>query len=298
LDDRLAPVFALFVEASEADVLHDEACTYPHLGSSIKPWVPTPSRVLCGLAESWGGYSDRLVERGCGRMIHAPEMSLLGWAESPREPLRYAALATLYRVRAVGPSTEVVRALLAAPVQRLPWLGPVVRRVRAETSWELLREGVCRGDGWSLGACAARLHPEAAYFLSPRLEADQIAGRRADAVWLLGRLGDRLAIPALIRELSRGRDWSDVEAAWVLAEMGVVEALPALRQAAARNCRSLAYAAVGAIGALGGIDELPFLEDLAGDTDDPVAGAAAEAFTKIASRLGPNLSGRPPFIPP
>lgn len=58
-----------------------------------------------------------------------------------------------------------------------------------------------------------------------------LAGVRSRAAWQLGRLGDRSAVPALIKALQDENEDVRWSAAWALGELGDEAAIPALEAA-------------------------------------------------------------------
>jgi hypothetical protein len=288
-DAPSAAVVAALLRPEELDARHEATCESVHFG---RPWIEGKGdRVqdaLCALSQKGIGFSDDLRQRGCVSMYRPTEYHLLEQARGDDEALRYAACAVLFRARAVRPCGEVVAALAGAPVHRLPWLVPVLRQVLDETSWEGLRDGVGKGDPWSLGACVARRHPEAVPVLARRLDDPWFVNKR-DAAWALGGLGDRRAVPALIRELEAGDYWSSADAAESLGLLGSPDALPALREAA-RTARIWPQVqCLRALGRIGEAEDVGLLEHYAGATEYTGAvgrwSVAASALEELVRRL-------------
>jgi HEAT repeat protein len=217
--------------------------------------------------------------------MHIREEALLSKVRSGDEAARYTALAVLFRCRAVTPVVDVVEALQKAPVDRLLWLRPVLHQVLRETSWPSIREAVSRGDPWALGVCAARRHPEAVEVLIRLLDPGRTDSSQVDAAWVLGRLGDRRAVPALVRQLRHGTCASAAEAAEALGLIGDPEALPALRDAAVQEGNWPQPDAFKALGRLGEWEDLSLMEHLAGNTEGRWNSEAGVALSVLVERL-------------
>lgn len=167
-----------------------------------------------------------LKDRGRGRVSSLRHFELRERLKDPEPGVRFAAAYQLWRWESPRDIPSVLALLGEHAFARFPWLDAVADRVRRESAPEAVREGARAGRLRAMAIAAFLRRRDAVPEIVPRLNG---AGA-ADAAWVLGEIGDPLAVPAL-EALLESPGWLGGDAAEALGKIGRRSALPALRAA-------------------------------------------------------------------
>ena len=176
---------------------------------------------------------------------------------------------------------EAVSALGAMAEQETPFLidllGKTYERARSEPAEILLCSPICL----VLGKCGSR---EAVPLLG-RIFLDPVSRPiREDLADILGKLGDKTAVPFLLEGLSDNELWVRAKSAGSLGRLGERRAVPALRFRLEDESSDVREAAALALAELKASEASPeLIKHLESDEDSAVRAAAAEALGEIGA---------------
>lgn len=268
------PALSVLLSHEEIRTVHDRFCPRNHLLGPLGELCEDPFEQTVCLAAfqtfSTGDHSE-LKRRGCCRMVDDGASRLEEFGRSAEAWTSVTALLRLWKDGATSCIPSLLSWSSRQVLLQFPWLGPVVRWLLKEFSCESICDGIRWGDRQAMKA-AAHLHHRAAVeavgkALAKPAAAKPDSGLRADLMWTLGEIGDRRALPILLRELQQGDYWSKPDAAEALGKLGDASVVPDLIEAVEGGTALMQAEIFLALGLLGTEEEIPLLEKYAQSTE-------------------------------
>jgi hypothetical protein len=182
----------------------------------------------------------------------------------------------------VGPTLALLQ---DAPEQRHPWLTTLCTLIRRTFSAEEVAAGIRSGDGWSIAVVSARRDAEFIPAIAVELE-KATCPNAASLLTTLADIGDRKAVPPLLRELRQDPHQAFQPALRALVRLGDGSVVPALVELLGRSDDGKQLLLLDAIGDLGAEKDASTLEKYVVSGNARVSEKAQRAILKLKARRG------------